>query len=195
MRTTVTRILVVICAMLAWMNVADADNGEGGVRVNAAIGGGLVIPVGDIGDYYDGGPTVRAGVRIFSPTFPVGARVRGQWFRLKEPGSFLGTPRFEGNVDGYGAFAEGVLQPRLDSRLTPYVFGGFGVVSLRSAHTDNSQGTSMSSSESKGALSAGAGLELMWDSWGLFSEFGYQRIDGGNVEVTVFGAGAVLRLK
>ena len=144
---------------------------------NIFIMGGGVFPTSDFGDVFDTGWMVAGGI-----TFPLGPG--GLWLGVEGSYGQNGTAIDGVDANPIGAMAIVGLDLPVPGGLSPYVFGGAGLLATKFSVGD------LSDTESKFGWQLGAGLDL---GSGLISPFIEARYES-STDIDFFAAMAGLSI-
>jgi len=145
----VRRMLVGIAAVVALFVAQQAS-----AQVVVYVGGGATFPMGDFGDYANTGWQAVGGVLV--PVGPEGLSVGAEAFYGQNNHKEEVTTVLEGaKTSPYGAMGVVIYNFQTSGKLTPYVFGGLGVLVHRfSAENIDSE------SETQFGYEGGAGIDF-----------------------------------
>jgi opacity protein-like surface antigen len=148
--------------------VATAANAQSMVPaakpVSFGISGGLSMPNGDFGDFYESGYNISGLVQFQQPTWPVAIRIEGQYQ------DFSAKDDVDAGVSTIGGLANVLYYIPTQSTVRPYVTGGLGFFHAKEEFGDES------GSENKFGYDLGAGLEFKLTSMSTFIEANWQSI-------------------
>jgi hypothetical protein len=143
--------------------------------VGFSVGGGLGIPLGNFDDVVKIGWQASGAVSLQPKRLPVGIQIDGSFSRFSDE-----TPLDIHNQIIYGT-ADAVyrFQAGEDSRIRPYLIGGFGIYNSKATGSD-----ALSGSTTKFGLNAGAGMDFNAGHVGLFLEGRFHNVlvNGPNIE-------------
>jgi hypothetical protein len=151
--------IVVSCAVLALGAEAHASS----FSISGA--GGIALPVGSTNDLLQNGPTAEVRAALVPSSSVVGIRLDGLYARQKDEQN-LGAAEPAPHTTFAGATANAVVWFWRALPVTPYVFGGAGLV--RSTPGDSA--TAFPRATSDLALNGGGGFAHRYGSWGWFVE-------------------------
>ncbi len=169
MTTALRRLLV--CGPLALALTASAAHaqatGASTRPVSVGISGGLSIPTGDAGDFYDSGFNVGGLLEFTRPASPLAFRleVDYQRFAFKDDSGVLSSDTDTRIISGVA----NALYKFGGETARPYLLGGVGLFNL-SAAAENAD------SETKFGFNLGAGLEIPLSGITAFGDIRYQSI-------------------
>jgi hypothetical protein len=129
-----------------------------------SLGGGLTMPLGDLGDGTGTGFHGLAAVSFAPANFPVGIQIDAMYNRFG----------LENDVDGNLRILQGTANAVYrfttseDSKIRPYIIGGVGLYNGKVAGDDIPD--EFEESESDFGINGGAGFDFVAGSVGLFVE-------------------------
>lgn len=129
-----------------------------------SVGGGLTLPLGDLGDGTSTGFHGMAGVGFQPANFPVGIQIDGMYNRLG----------LDDDVDGSFRIIQGTanavyrFQTSEDTKIRPYIIGGVGLYNGKVSGDDIPD--EFEESETDFGINGGAGFDFVAGSLSLFVE-------------------------
>jgi hypothetical protein len=141
---------------LAVMLSAQAAQAQG---ISLGLGGGVVVPTGDLADGTSTGFSGTAQLRVKPPVSPLGLQVDAFYTRF-------GLDGVDGNSRVLGATANALFAFPGASPARPYLVGGLGLYNLKTSI----DGLGSSDSQTKFGLNAGAGFDFGLGKVNLFAE-------------------------
>jgi opacity protein-like surface antigen len=141
---------------LAVLASAQAAQAQG---LSVGVGGGVVVPSGDLADGTSMGYSGTAQLRVKPPASPLGLQVDAFYTRF-------GLDGIDGHTRMIGGTANAVYAMPSASTARPYVIGGVGIYNSKATI----DGLGSSESQSKFGLNAGAGFDFGLGSASLFAE-------------------------
>jgi opacity protein-like surface antigen len=153
MKSTMIRGVVVGLAVMLSAQAAQAQGFSFG------LGGGVVVPTGDLADGSSTGWSGTAQLRVKPPVSPLGLQVDAFYTRF-------GLDGVDGHSRILGATANALFAFPGVSPARPYLVGGLGLYNSKATIT----GLGSSESQTKFGLNAGAGFDFGLGKVNLFAE-------------------------
>jgi opacity protein-like surface antigen len=141
---------------LAVMLSASAAQAQG---LSIGLGGGVVVPTGDLAEGTSTGWSGTAQLRVKPPASPLGLQVDAFYTRF-------GLDGIDGNSRMLGATANAVYAFPGVSMARPYLIGGVGLYNSKTSI----DGLGSSDAQNKFGLNAGAGFDFGLGKAKLFAE-------------------------
>ncbi len=158
-----SRILTFITCAAA-LSCASAASAGGSFSISGA--GGIALPASSTNDILQNGPTGELRAAYVPSGSVVGLRLDGVYARQNEERPSGSNASSTGHLTSAGATLNAVLWFWRALPVTPYVFGGAGVV--RSTPSDSA--TVLPRATSDLALNGGGGFAHRYGRWGWFVE-------------------------
>lgn len=131
------------------------------------VAGGVTIPTGDAGDFWDTGFNVMGTLGFRPATLPVGLRFDIMYHSLGGKTTEFGNIEIEGeDASIIAGAANAVLNFTTEGGIRPYVIGGLGVYNIDAGDE----------SSTKFGLNAGGGLDFQLSGFNTFLEARFHRV-------------------
>ena len=147
---------------LAVVLSAQAAQAQG---LSLGVGGGVVVPTGDLADGSSTGWSGTAQLRVKPPASPLGLQVDAFYTRF-------GLEGVDGHSRMIGGTANALFAFPSASPARPYLLGGVGLYNSRASI----DGLGSTESQTKFGLNAGAGFDFGMGSANLFAEARFHMI-------------------
>ncbi|UCD94570.1 MAG: outer membrane beta-barrel protein [Candidatus Zixiibacteriota bacterium] len=153
--------------------VSAARAEEDSLRFQISLCGGLEVTQSGLNPVYNNGCAIQAGAGLFRGVY--GVRFSGIYRQSNVPGTWFGTPRFDGRAIIKGFSLALVWEPRLSPKTYPFVDVGLGLYSIDLTQSDNTYGTSLSTDQhGRLGFTLGGGLKMQtWQHVGFIAELRY----------------------
>jgi len=142
-------------------------------QISLGLGGGVVVPTGDLSDGNSTGWSGTAQLRVKPPVSPVGFQVDAFYTRF-------GLEGIDGHSRMIGGTADAMFAFPSASVARPYLLGGVGLYNGKTTI----DGLGSSDAETKFGLNAGAGFDFGLGKANLFAEARFHAIMKGVTDVS-----------
>jgi opacity protein-like surface antigen len=168
MTTAIRRMTACAAALLAVSaSTAHAQAAAAARPVSFGVSGGLSIPTGDFGDFFESGYNVGALLEFTPRVSPVAIRIEGDYqrFAVKGGDSETDLRMISGTANALFKFGSAAV-------VRPYVIGGLGLFNVGSTGDDGE-------SENKFGYNVGGGLEIPLSGITVFGDVRFQQVRVG----------------
>ena len=169
MTTHLRRLTACAAALLAVSaSTAHAQAAAAARPVSFGVTGGLSIPTGDFGDFFESGYNVGALLEFTPRLSPVTLRVEGDYqrFAVKDVDSESDLRMISGTANALFKFGSATM-------VRPYVLGGVGLFNVGGTGDDGE-------SENKFGYNVGGGLEIPLSGITVFGDVRFQQVRVGD---------------
>jgi opacity protein-like surface antigen len=169
MTTELRRLTACAAALLAMSaSTAQAQTAAAARPVSFGVSGGLSIPTGDFGDFFDSGYNAGALLEFTPRVSPLAIRVEGDYqrFGVKDVDSNTDLRMISGIANVLYKFGGATM-------VRPYVLGGLGLFNVGSTGDEGE-------SENKFGYNVGGGLEIPLSGITVFGDVRFQQVRVGD---------------
>ena len=168
MTTEFRRLTACAAALLAVSaSTAQAQTAAAARPVSFGVTGGLSIPTGDFGDFFESGYNAGALLEFTPAVSPLAIRIEGDYqrFAVKDVDSESDLRMISGTANALFKFGSAMM-------VRPYVLGGVGLFNVGGTGDDGE-------SENKFGYNVGGGLEIPLSGITVFGDVRFQQVRVG----------------
>ena len=165
MTSELRRLTACAAALLAVSaSTAQAQSPVAARPVSFGVSGGLTIPTGDFGDFFESGYNAGALLEFTPQVSPVAIRIEGDYQRFGVKGI-----EAENDLRIISGTANALFKFGSATTVRPYVIGGLGLFNVGGTGDDGE-------SENKFGYNVGGGLELPLSGITVFGDVRFQQV-------------------
>ncbi len=150
--------LSVIVLLMPLVGIGGLSSQATPLGLNVGALGGLTLPQGTLGDFFNSGWHAGGYVWVSGPA--IGLRLQTDYHKMKRSGTLFGTPRYSGKFTFTAVLLQMTFSPVHLNPLKPYAMIGGGTVSSKINDYDATYDESHEYGSRDGAFSFGAGMKL-----------------------------------